>query len=298
MFHVGLTRCQYVNPLLLYNTRSRMTTDTILPDVGMLQQSVVVAAHPDDEVLWFSSTLAHVDQIILCFSGVGYRPDWTAGRRESLAEYPLDHMVCLDLDESEAFRGVDWSNPVITDYGLLISRRAVSGLTYKRNFERLRNKLRSLLAGCRNVVTHNPWGEYGHVEHVQVYRAIKSLQDELAFEIWYPNYCSNKSLVLMQLSMPRLGNVTQTLPTNKTLAQSIADIYKKNNCWTWYDDHEWCEEETFIRDVDDDSAMPRNGRIYPVSLIRVDVEETRPAQPGRLTTVRTRLTNAVKRLRN
>ena len=273
-----------------------MVIDTTPRNIGMFENSVVVAAHPDDEVLWFSSALPYVDQLILCFLRVKAHPDWTTGRQKSIAEYPLDNMISLGLDESEVFYAVDWSQPVATDYGLLISRGPMSDAVYRKSFEILQEKLRKLLAGYRNVITHNPWGEYGHIEHVQVYRAIKSLQEELNFDIWYPNYCSNKSVMLMAMSLSQLDVVTQTLPTNKALAESIMNIYKKNNCWTWYDDHEWCDEETFIRDVAKDSTMSRYGSVYTLNMIKVESEPVRNSRPGYYRTVRRKLTNAVKGL--
>ena len=68
---------------------------------------------------------------------------------------------------------------------------------YRNNYDELKQRLEEKLRGYRNVFTHNPWGEYGHEEHVQVYRVVKDLQAQMRFNLWYSNYVSNKSFKLM-----------------------------------------------------------------------------------------------------
>ncbi len=53
-----------------------------------------------------------------------------------------------------------------------------------RNFHRLRDMLRPELEGLDAVVTHNPWGEYGHEEHIQVFRVISAQAEEMGFRVW------------------------------------------------------------------------------------------------------------------
>lgn len=248
--------------------------------MDVFEKSILVAAHPDDENLWFSSILPEVDRIILCFLAVASKPDWTEGRQKSLSEYPLENISCLGLTESEVFYGADWNHPLTTDYGLKITENRLSDLAYRQNFETLKQQLRKHLQGCLNVFTHNPWGEYGHVEHVQVYRAVKSLQQEMGFELWFSNYASNKSLCLMAAEYPGTGPSLAPRKTNKRLAESIADIYKRNHCWTWYNDYEWCDEETFIKAVDTLDDKGSRGALLPINLIDVGLEKP-PAQMSR-----------------
>lgn len=250
--------------------------------MNVLDKSVIVAAHPDDENLWFSSVLSKVDKIVLCFLPVETKPAWTQGRRASLAEYPLENISCLELEESEVFFGADWDQPVRTEYGLKITENNCSDKSYRNNFEKLRNRLREILKGSENVFTHNPWGEYGHVEHVQVYRAVKSLQREMNFNLWFSNYVSNKSAILMAHEYPLIGPHLGIMHTNKPLAKSIAEIYKRNNCWTWYDDYEWCDEETFIKDIDSVEEKGRHGEMLPLNLIDIGTVQA----PQRLSTWR------------
>lgn len=237
-----------------------------------LQQSVIVAAHPDDEALWFSSILAKVDRVILCYLPVASKPEWTSGRRQVIADYPLPDISCLELEESEAFWCVDWRHPVKTQYGLKITDGAHPNAIYKNNYEQLVDRLREQLRGCVSVFTHNPWGEYGHVEHVQVYRAVRFLQSELQFKLWYTGYVSNKSAYLMAGEYSTIGPNSGELRTNKPLAESLADLYKRNHCWTWYDDYEWCDHETFILDIDDPQKKERKGSVLSLNMIDIGLD--------------------------
>ena len=63
-----------------------------------LEESVLVVAHPDDEVLWFSSILDTVTSIVIVFMDTEQRPDRDDARRASLAEHEFrDKLVSLDL---------------------------------------------------------------------------------------------------------------------------------------------------------------------------------------------------------
>jgi LmbE family N-acetylglucosaminyl deacetylase len=241
-----------------------------------LENSVIVAAHPDDEVLWFSSILSKVDQVILCYLDVASKPVWTKGRRESLRGYPLDNAVCLEIPEAEVFYGADWTNPVTTDYGLAITEEGLSDYAYRDNYETLAGHLRERLRGYRNVFTHNPWGEYGHVEHVQVYRAVRSLQDEMGFNLWFSGYASTKSALLLSRQIPEIAE-RMRLPTDLVLADRLMQLYKANDCWTWYDDYSWPEDEVFVRAAESLLSGEGDGAVLPVNLINVGIVE-RPSK--------------------
>jgi len=167
---------------------------------------------------------------------------------------------------------VDWSHPVKTEYGMEITDNELSDAVYRNNFNLLVNRLRETLRGYKNVFTHNPWGEYGHVEHVQVYRAVKSLQAELQFRLWYTGYVSNKSASLMVSEYSTMGRNLGMMRTDKSLAESIAGLYKENECWSWYEDYEWCDYETFVLDIDDVEQKGQKGSVLSLNMIDVGIE--------------------------
>lgn len=255
----------------------------------MFKDSVIVAAHPDDEVLWFSSVLARVDQVLLSYVAADSQPGWTAGRRASIAQYPLDNVGALELKESEVFLGVDWRDVSETDYGLAITEAGFSDTLYRENFSALLEGLRPRLAGIKNVFTHNPWGEYGHVEHVQVYRAVRSLQLELGFDLWFPTYFSKETMGLMDRHRALLEGDKITLSTDKERAGQIADLYKANDCWTWYDDYEWAETETFVLQPVDERKRSQLGAVCPLNFISIEMPARPRPKPGLYETTLRRL---------
>lgn len=245
----------------------------------ILEKSIIVAAHPDDEVLWFSSILDKVNDVVVCFLEAKRYPWWGVGRRKSLAEYPIKNISCLNIDSSEVFERADWQNPVTTEYGIkLVSKHIPDSIEqYKRNYSAIKQQLENKLSGCCNVFTHNPWGEYGHEEHVQVYRVVKDLQAQMKFSLWYSNYASNKSFKLMLSHLERFCFESVAFETNRVLTTDVTNIYKRNKCWTWFDDWECFKEELFLKERAFEEGEERTGRLFPTNLIRVNP----PAPPTR-----------------
>ncbi len=236
----------------------------------MFEKSILIVAHPDDEALWFSSILNQVDEVILCFLDIGSQPEWTKGRQKSISAHPISNITCLGIKESEVFDGADWQQPVVTKYGIEISKRECSDKTYKNNYEELKQQLENKLAGYQNIFTHNPWGEYGHEEHVQVYRVLKELQNNMQYNLWFSNYCSNKSFNLMLAYVSGFNSEYVTLNTDKILGSRLKNLYKKNNCWTWYDNYEWFNNESFMLAQEFQNEVSAYGHIFPLNLIKME----------------------------
>jgi LmbE family N-acetylglucosaminyl deacetylase len=247
----------------------------------LFDHSILIAAHPDDEVLFFSSIMDKVDQVVFCFLENGTNFHLAAGREKSLREHPLKNISCLGLKESRIFWKVDWQNPTITEYGMKEAATTVPDTQYMNNYHALKTCLRKRLEGCSNVVTHNPWGEYGHAEHVQIYRVVRQLQEEMGFALWFSNYCSNKSFVLMLRYVCGYNSDYITLPTNKEASSRIRSIYERNSCWTWFGDWEWFNDESFMKDsygtevgsVCSNESAPC-GHIFPLNMIHLSTSNT------------------------
>ena len=210
----------------------------------------IVMAHPDDEVLWASSVLATAGKVILCFGDFPGKPVYSAGRRRAVARLPLPGLDALQIEESAAAGTAAWPLPEEVPEGLA-PRRLPFGLdgplrrAYADNFARLCTALEARLAGVAEVVTHNPWGEYGHEDHVQVFRAVKALQPKLGFRLWVSGYVGDRALGLMQRNLDTLGPPTPARPTDPALGDRLRKIYMENGCWSWPDDYVWPEEEWF-----------------------------------------------------
>ncbi|MEL6946117.1 MAG: hypothetical protein AAFO73_00585, partial [Pseudomonadota bacterium] len=169
-----------------------------------LENSILIAAHPDDELLWFASILKDVDEVLLVFED--YWPDPAIGpaRAEALSRFPRNNVSSLKLPEAASYGLADWSNPILDDFGIAFtaasaardakqaalrllgkSKAPAKGIraTYESNAASLEHECRKRLKAGQNVFTHNPWGEYGHEDHIQVFRVLDQLRDEIGFTL-------------------------------------------------------------------------------------------------------------------
>jgi LmbE family N-acetylglucosaminyl deacetylase len=205
--------------------------------------NAVVVAHPDDEALWLSSVVASAERIVFGFGAVFDRPARSEARRQAVAALPLDGIVNLEIAES----GVDWKShqidPELTPLGIQISESRVRE-RYESNYARLHDGLRAALAGCANVYTHNPWGEYGHPEHIQIYRAVTALQEELGYTVWFSNYVSARNWTFVEGLAERLSwSQRVVVKPDLSLARALMEVYRRHDAWTYPLAHRWPAQE-------------------------------------------------------
>jgi LmbE family N-acetylglucosaminyl deacetylase len=206
--------------------------------------TAIVVAHPDDEALWLSSVLRRAGRIVFCYGDPYQRPELAAARRRAVAALPLHGLIDLRIPESGAGFAVDWPLPALTSFGVAINEPEAQQ-RYEANYPRLIAALRPVLANCRDVYTHNPWGEYGHAEHLQVYRAVAALQTELGFFLRFSNYVSARSWPLArQLASQTRWSERAELPPDEKLARTLMQVYAKAGAWTWTRLHRWPAYET------------------------------------------------------
>ncbi len=237
-----------------------------------MSRSVVVAAHPDDEILWLSAALADDRPVILCFGAPFGRPEKAAARQRAVAELGLAHLANLALPEAGVRKLVDWSHPELTPTGMAITD-APGQARYDANFRRLLTDLRPLLAGASDVYTHNAWGEYGHPEHVQVHRAVAELQTELRFTLWFSNYVAPLTWGLAQrLGAEPCWAEKRVVQPDMAFAKRLRRVYLRHGVWTWSRLHRWPPEERFYAQPasDDQSAWHslRGETLLDVSALR------------------------------
>lgn len=250
-----------------------------IPDI--LRKSIIVVAHPDDEILWFSSLLKRVNHILFCFLDEIADHEFGSNRRNAIANYSLQNISALDLSSLGLLRPKSFISPRFSKYGIeLVGNDCSYSLhkkKYKENYYELRRKLSGLLSQYENVITHNPWGEYGHEEHIQVYRVINELQEKGGFNLWYSNYCSTRTVNLLSQCMCASEKIT--LPSDVSTSRELMELYIRNNCWTWYKNWHWPAQETFFKqgdcavpDINSMGHVPLNLILNPPSL-RVEKEQ-------------------------
>ncbi|WP_428648027.1 hypothetical protein [Roseibium sp.] len=234
------------------------------------KSAVIVMAHPDDEVLWASSILATARKVILCYDEAPHDAQTTEGRRTVFDDFPVKTAVSLKITESHCYDTIHWRQPVETIYGVQCGRNKD---VYENNFEPLVQALDQHLNDGDLVVTHNPWGEYGHEEHVQVFRAVAALRRKRNLRIFVSSYVSDRVLYFMERNTPRLGDASELLPTDKQLGQVMMRHYQAHNCWTWEDGYQWPDYECFYEVIDPDAPLRTDTRTMssmPVNVIWLD----------------------------
>lgn len=206
-------------------------------------QTALVVAHPDDETLWLSSAIALADRIVFCFGDQHGQPKKAKARRAAVAALPFNDVVQLAIPESGARLLTDLSNPRLTATGIAITDD-VARARYDANFASVVERLRASLAGCCNVYTHNPWGEYGHVDHIQVYRAVSTLQEELGYTVWFTNYVDEASMPVARLVGELPCWLERASARTDVRVRRLMKIYRAYGAWTWSLFHRWPSIET------------------------------------------------------
>lgn len=194
-------------------------------------RTAVVVAHPDDEALWLSSAIASADCVVFCFGALFDRPRVSEARRQAVAALPLTGVVDLAIPESGGGFRIEISD-------------TAARARYESNYPRLVDALRAPLAGIEDVYTHNPWGEYGHPEHIQVHRAVAALQEELEFTLWFSNYVSSATWPLARAHGGRLRAAERReVQPDLAVARKLGRIYRQYGAWTWNWAHSWPARE-------------------------------------------------------
>ncbi len=275
-----------------------------------LRNSLIVGAHADDELLWFNSILKDVDEAIVVFRDFWAQPGLGARREAALAEYPRRGVTCLGIAEAGAYGCADWTAPVMNDQGMALgfeaNRREITRMArvsfakvsvfdsakvadesvvraYNANFDAICAALRPRLSPEMNVFTHNPWGEYGHEEHVQVFRALQRLREEIGFRLWMSNYCTERAMPLAMRYFSTAPGGYVRLPTDKDFAEQVAAVYKRHNCWTWADDWAWFDEECFMQAPREASDAVPHRHLFPLNFFTIDGVKSRNWLPLALT---------------
>lgn len=229
-----------------------------------LPRATLVVAHPDDEVLFFSSILSRVERVIVCLPEDEQRTEQTRARRRVAAAYPRGGVDLLALETPGAtpFQVLDTE----TEFGVEI-RDARARARYERASLLVRAELSERLSGSRVVFTHNPWGEYGHADHVLVHRAVSSVAAQHGFEIWCPNYVSARSLrpAILRIARRDFGPPVE-LRTDIELANRVKQLYVQESCWTVAAGFDWPRAEWFNR-FDASRDAPGVGEPFPLHVL-------------------------------
>lgn len=255
----------------------------------MLRNSIIIAAHPDDELLWFGAILKKVDRVVMVHRDFWPDPGVGRARAAVLEDYPRDNVLSLDIPEAATHSCADWSNPKLTEFGIELgvqarlrdlkqqamrligkSQAPPGGIAvnYEANYHTLYGELKDILRPDMNVFTHNPWGEYGHEDHIQVYRVVDRLRRETGFRQWMTNYCTERSLPLAMRYFDNDARKHIQLPVDIPFAQQVADVFRRNGCWTWAENWKWFPFELYTEAPVEEAQADGQPHILPLNMFR------------------------------
>ncbi len=270
---------------------------------AMFKNSIIIGAHPDDELLWFNAALPRVDEVMIAYKDFWAHPLLGEARAAAIADYPRSNVKCLDMAEAGTYGCANWAAPVCNEYGLEFSLNATTreikrlaklslskvvpidirapdkSVThaYQENYQLLYDLLRNRLRTDMNVFSHNPWGEYGHEDHVQVFRVLDRLRDEIGFKLWMSNYCTERSLPLASRYFTANPDGFVRLKCDRDFAEKAAEAYKKHGCWTWADDWPWFEDECYMEAPRSESMPLSHQQLLPLNMFLIDAGDPEPA---------------------
>ncbi len=211
----------------------------------------LILAHPDDEVIFANSILKRVHKTIICYQDIPNENLISKGRHQAAQNYPLTNFLQLGLVQSRfSYKTINWKNPSETKFGL---KGYLNKNDYEKNYKLLFDKLSKILTKDSVVITHNPWGEYGHPEHIQVNRVISELSLKKNFEFFVTGFVSTSTLDYARLLINRLGSEFIKYETDFELYQSIKKLYSENGCWTWFNQSIQNKHEIFYKQINNDT---------------------------------------------
>jgi len=174
-----------------------------------MRDITILIAHPDDEVIFCWPVLQQAKRIICCSSDLN-NPEraWCRDRKKALQEIGGmvgAEVVCLDYN-SEFYK---------------INAREGHLWTMAR-------EVLKLIESADYIYTHNPWGEYGHMDHILVHQIARASGKKLVYSDmsveagWLP--CTR---------WPLYPALVKSCINDVSFYEKCKAVYDRYNSWTW-----------------------------------------------------------------
>jgi LmbE family N-acetylglucosaminyl deacetylase len=208
---------------------------------------LIVVAHPDDETLWMEPWLS-ADSVVVVALPDHPRDDAITTARVGIRDvFPYGSMEFLPLHSIDVLGRSDWRRRAPAPYGVELRPDCPAEISqaYIENYGSMCELLDPYLEASPVVYTHNPWGEYGHEEHVQVCRAVLDTGAKHGNCVWAWDGLSVKQLsqTSMRLRHDYFDRGLAELPgTTRTLDliryRALKQLYQDAAAWTWDSSYE------------------------------------------------------------
>jgi len=116
---------------------------------------------------------------------------------------------------------------------------------------RIKAKLEQFIArdDVDRIITHNNWGEYGHMNHTAVNKAVRDLAVKYRKDVWILYSGINLDRSLNDFPVP--VDLTYTTGTyNGTLYDAIRNIFNRYGKWTWSYEYTPNDAHPYVKIVD------------------------------------------------
>ena len=131
-------------------------------------KKLMIVAHPDDELIWGGSRLFEDDWFVVCITNGKNKT--RHAELDKVMKETGDSYIIMDFPDKVDGKKSDWSKDkdTINEY--------LSDIINMRDWD--------------EIVTHNPAGEYGHIQHRMTSEMVTSLVEDkeklMYFGIYYP----------------------------------------------------------------------------------------------------------------
>lgn len=135
-------------------------------------KTVMVYAHQDDDLIWMLPFYSSSSKIILTAVPI------SSSHLSKVIPYITDGNY---QQKWQALKG-STSDYEYANTALQPCKRLFSGI----NFGTFKEQLRPIVAASttKRIITHNNWGEYGHIHHKWINRAIRELATQYGKDVW------------------------------------------------------------------------------------------------------------------
>lgn len=178
---------------------------------------LMIVAHPDDEMLWGGSHLIDENYLVVCITCGG--DEARVKEIKKVLKETNDGLIMLGYPDKTNGERDNWNSSkdgIIKDLKNIIA-----------------------LKDWDSIVTHNPFGEYGHIHHKMTSELVTNNYDNKDKLVYFGVYYSKK----------KIGSVIEKMPTisNKNLDKKIEilKLYKTQSFIMTAFDHMF-EHEDFI----------------------------------------------------
>ena len=183
----------------------------------------MVMAHPDDEIIFGWPILqnkSYKKALLVCSTDrTNKERAWCSHRREILLELCSEFNIrcyCLDND-SEFYRYETRSG------------------TFSKTCAQITEKIISINPG--KIFTHNPMGEYGHLDHMLVHnlvlRAVSPETEILITDTFIPSNWTYQYRISDKQKDIFYKNKLMSCVLEEDIYAHWKNKYEQANCWTW-----------------------------------------------------------------